>query len=220
MVPARPFFIGKPRLGAVERLDLGLLVYRQHDGVLRRVEIQANHVLELLGKARIVRQFEGRHQMRLQAMGLPDRVNARRRDAHRLGHRSQAPVCGVRRRLCLGLRDDPGDHCRAERRLARRARLVAAQAVHASLNIARSPAPNRRPAHSQAPLNHGGSHPVASQQHDLCATDMLLWRIAVGDQRLQPVPIPGRQLDPHFLAHDHILASNPPAWNLLLRPEH
>ena len=37
---------GQARLGAVERLDLGLLVDRQHDGVLRRVEIQPDHVLD------------------------------------------------------------------------------------------------------------------------------------------------------------------------------
>ena len=30
---------GQTRLGAVERLDLGLLVDRQHDGTFRRVEI-------------------------------------------------------------------------------------------------------------------------------------------------------------------------------------
>ena len=44
---------GQARLGAVERLDLGLLVHRQHDGVLRRVEIQPDHVLDLLSEPRI-----------------------------------------------------------------------------------------------------------------------------------------------------------------------
>ena len=154
------------RLGAVERLDLGLLVHRQHDGVLRRVDIQAHHVLDLLGKPRIVGQLEGRHQMRLQAMSLPDRLNARRRDAHRLGHGSQAPVGRVRRRLRLGLLDHPHDHIRRKRRLARWARLVAAQTVHPGLDIARPPASDGRLAHAQATLDLIGADTVAGQPYD------------------------------------------------------
>ena len=36
------------RLGAVQGLDLGLLVHAQHDRLLRRVQIQADHVDELV----------------------------------------------------------------------------------------------------------------------------------------------------------------------------
>jgi len=35
-------------LGAIERLDLTLLVGAQHQGVLRRVEVEAHHILEFL----------------------------------------------------------------------------------------------------------------------------------------------------------------------------
>ena len=105
-------FHGEARLGAVERLDLRLLVRRQDDGALRRVEIQVDHILKLLGKSRVVRQLESRHQVRLQAMRLPDRLNARRRDAHRLGQRTQAPVGGVRRRFRQRLLEHPIDHLR------------------------------------------------------------------------------------------------------------
>jgi hypothetical protein len=38
------------RLGAIERLDLGLLVDRQHQGVGRRVHVEAHDVLHLGGK--------------------------------------------------------------------------------------------------------------------------------------------------------------------------
>ena len=208
------------RLGAVECLDLGLLVHRQDDGVLRRVDIQPDHVLDFLGKPRIIGQLESRHQMRFQLMCLPDRLNARRRDAHRLGHRSQAPVGRVRRRFRLGLLDHPHDHIRRKRCLARRARLIAAQTVHAGLHIARPPASDGRFAHAQAALDLIGANAVAGQPYNPSPSDMLLRRVAIGDQRLQPVLIPRRQLDPHFLPHEPRIASHLPDGNHLFRAEH
>ncbi len=53
-----------------------------------------------------------------------------------------------------------------------------------------------------------------------CAADMLLRRVAIGDQRLQTIPIPGRELDPHFLAHTSRFASNPPVGNPSFRTDH
>ena len=48
----------QPGLGAVERLDLALLVDRQHDGMSRWIDIQANDVRELLQEAWIRRELE------------------------------------------------------------------------------------------------------------------------------------------------------------------
>jgi hypothetical protein len=45
------------RLGPVKRLDLALLVDREDDGMRRRIDIEANDVLELVGELRVVRQF-------------------------------------------------------------------------------------------------------------------------------------------------------------------
>jgi len=112
------------------------------------------------------------------------------------------------------------NHLRPQRRLAGRPRLVAAQAVYAGLDIARPPAPNGRLAHPQSTLNLVGSDTVAGQEHDPGAPDMLLQRVAIGDHRLQTIPIPGRELDPHFLAHTSRFASNPPVGNPLFRTEH
>ena len=208
------------RLGAVKRLDLGLFVHRQDDGALRRVEIEPDHVVDLLGEPWGVRQFEARHHVRLQAMHPPDRVNARRGDADRLGHRSQAPVGGVRRHLHQRLLEHPIDHLRRQRRRAGRPRFVVAQAIHAGFDIARPPAPNGRLAHPQPTLNLVGADTVAGQEHDPGAPDMLLGRVAIGDQRLQPIPILGCELDPNLLAHTGRIASNPPVGNPLFRAEH
>src|SRR5215218_7766280 len=60
------------RLGTVERLDLALLIHRKHQRLVRRIEIQADDVLHLLGKALVVRQLEAFPLMRLELVRLPD----------------------------------------------------------------------------------------------------------------------------------------------------
>lgn len=49
---------GQAGMGAVERLDLALLVDRQHDGMGRRVDIEADDVAQLVDELRIVGQLE------------------------------------------------------------------------------------------------------------------------------------------------------------------
>ena len=46
------------RLGAIESLDLALLVERKHDGVGRRIDIEPDHVAQLVDEVRIVRELE------------------------------------------------------------------------------------------------------------------------------------------------------------------
>ena len=49
----------QPRLGAVERLDLALLINRQHHRVHRRIHVEPDDVLDLLGEIRVVGALEG-----------------------------------------------------------------------------------------------------------------------------------------------------------------
>src|SRR5262245_63448962 len=63
-------FHRQSRLGAVERLDLAILVDREHDGMGGRIDIEADDVFEFLGKVRIVRQLEGADAMRRKLVGL------------------------------------------------------------------------------------------------------------------------------------------------------
>ena len=56
---AAPRLDRQTRLGAVEGLDLALLVEREHDGVGRRIDIEADDVDALDGKAGIARALEG-----------------------------------------------------------------------------------------------------------------------------------------------------------------
>ena len=66
--------------GALQSLDLALLVDGQHDGMGGRVHVEADHILDLLGEGRVVRALEGPHPMRLQAVRLPDPLHGAQRD--------------------------------------------------------------------------------------------------------------------------------------------
>ena len=87
------------RLRAVESLNLALLVDTQHDGLVRRVQVQPHDVGQLLGERRVGRQLEGLDAVGLQAVRVPDALDRRAADAGCLGHRAAAPVGGARRRL-------------------------------------------------------------------------------------------------------------------------
>ena len=84
-------------LGAIERLDLALLIGAQHQGSFGRVEIQADDVAHLLDQLWIGRQFEGFTAMRLQTKGSPDPVDRLSGHTSLHRHRADAPVRGITR---------------------------------------------------------------------------------------------------------------------------
>ena len=77
------------RLGAIERLDLQLLVDRQHKAMGRRIERQSDNVAQLGGKSRILRQLETPDPVRLQAVRRPDPLHRAQR--HTASHRHCPP---------------------------------------------------------------------------------------------------------------------------------
>src|SRR4029078_11944997 len=66
----------QPRLGAVERLDLALLVARKNQRLVRWVEVKARGILDLLNEVRVAGDLEGSRQMRLQLVRVPDPLDA------------------------------------------------------------------------------------------------------------------------------------------------
>src|SRR5580658_3974947 len=60
------------RLGAVERLDLALLVDREHEAVRRRVEVKADDIAQFGGKERVAAELEDPLPMGSETMGVPD----------------------------------------------------------------------------------------------------------------------------------------------------
>ena len=69
---AASFLHRQTGLGAIEGLDLALLVKTEDDGVGWRIDIEADDLLELLGEFGIVGELERAHPMRLQPVPLPD----------------------------------------------------------------------------------------------------------------------------------------------------
>ena len=67
-----PLLQRQARLSAVERLDLALLIDREHDGMLRRIDIEPDHVMQLIDEVGIIREFELPNAMRLQPVRSPD----------------------------------------------------------------------------------------------------------------------------------------------------
>src|SRR5208283_2274002 len=73
---ATPAFLeGQSRLSPVQSLDLTLLIQTQHQRLLRRVEIQPDHVGQLLQKPRIAREFESPAQVRFVIVQLAQSVD-------------------------------------------------------------------------------------------------------------------------------------------------
>src|ERR1700730_1063397 len=66
---------GQAGLGAVERLNLALLVDGQHERLLRRIEIEAD--LDLFGEIGVGGDLEALHLMRLEPVLVPDALYAR-----------------------------------------------------------------------------------------------------------------------------------------------
>src|ERR1700741_2450346 len=90
----------QPRLGAVQRLDLAFLIDRENDGVVGRIDVEADDLFELSRKLRIVGQLEPADQMRPQAMSTPDPLYRTDADASGFRHRRARPMAGGRRGAC------------------------------------------------------------------------------------------------------------------------
>src|ERR1035438_1660557 len=125
-------FQGQSRRGAVRRLNLALLIYRQNQRVLRRIEIYADNVVQLGGELRIVDDLEALDAVRLQPMSAPDAPHAGLR-AGLAGHRTRGPVSGVGGRRLRGPGNRLGNRLRRDPGRASGARGILQQALEAEL---------------------------------------------------------------------------------------
>ena len=130
-------------LGAVERLDLALLVDGKHDGVRRGIDIEPDDVAQLVDELGIRGELELPDPMRLKPMGAPDALDGADADAGRLGHRGAGPVRCFARWLL---------HGRPTTRLARKDRASGCASV-ASCRAEARPRLRRRNAPASARRN-------------------------------------------------------------------
>jgi len=178
-------------LGAVEGLDLALLVDREHDGVRRRVEIEPDHVAQLLDEPRIVGEFELPDPVRLEPVGAPDALDRADADAGRLGHHRGGPVGGLRRRLGRRQRDHALRHLGPQRRDTRRPGLVAQETVHPFGHEPRLPAPDARLGFARPAHDLGGPEAVGDRQNDPGPPHVLLRAVPIRDDRFQSGTVRG-----------------------------
>lgn len=196
-----PLFHRQAGLGAVERLDLALLVNRQHDGVGRRIDIEADDVAQLVDEFGIVGELELTPAMRLEAMRLPDTPDRAGADAGSLRHHVGGPMRRLARRIGKRQRHHTISDRGAEWRNPRRPRLVAQQPVVAFCGKAFLPAPHAGLRLAGPTHDLGGADAIGGQKHDLGAPDMLLWGVAVPDQCRQAGAIDRRNGERYSCAH-------------------
>src|SRR5665213_352332 len=195
------FLQGKARLRAIQCLDLALLVEREDDGMGWRIDIEPHHIAQLLHELRIVGKLELLDLVGLKPMGTPDAMDRAGADAASLRHQRARPVGSPTRWLGRGQRHHARSDLRAKWRYARRPGLVAQQARDAFLHVPLLPAPDAglrlaRPAHDLV-----GAQTLGRKQHDLGSPDMLLRRVAVLLNRLQPFAV--RRLHSDGYARSH-----------------
>src|SRR5580693_1951452 len=100
-------FHGKSRLTAIQRLDLTLFIDRKHQGMLRRVKIQADDIFQLFREAWIAADLKRFEAMRLQSVSLPNTSHAGLADSRCAGHAARTPMGSVSGALLGRLADDP-----------------------------------------------------------------------------------------------------------------
>ncbi len=214
----------QPRLRAVEGLDLRLLVEAEDHGVSRRADVKPNDIVQFLGEGGIVGEFEQSPTMRGQTMSFPDFLNRGDGQTRDLGHGSRRPVRRLVGRRFQRHRHDGRGLVLRDRRLAGRARLVAQETVDAFFHKTRLPPPDGRLRSVRQSHDGGRAYAFGAHQHDPGAPDVLLWRVAIRDQSVEPLPVSLAQSDGYPSAHapdSHMRApSGIPLWTLPFRSIH
>ena len=110
----------KHRRGAVERLDLGLLINAQHDGPLWGIQVETDDVADLGHEQRVLGQLPRILFVRCQTERPPDPRHHRLRQSQMVGHRPRRPVsrirgCGLQRCGDQGFDLLIADHTRSAR---------------------------------------------------------------------------------------------------------
>ena len=87
---------GQTGLTALEGLTLALLIATEKQSAIRRMEIEAHHIPELLFKGQILGKFEALEPMRSDCVSRPQTLHARFAQAGFPRHRAHAPGSSAR----------------------------------------------------------------------------------------------------------------------------
>ena len=151
---------------------LRLFVYTQHHGLVRRIEVQADNVADLLDKARTVGQLERALPMRLHAEQVEPPLDGAFRHARLRRHGPSAPVRAVRGQRLQGRVHDLGHPIVVVRSRATRTLLIV-QSFDPVLRVAFAPLHHRVLVQLQLFGDGGARLPVRATEHDLgaCCTN-------------------------------------------------
>ena len=139
---ATSFLERESRLSAIQGLDLALFIAGQHDGVFRRVEIEANDVLELFLKMLVVGELEGSYPVRFDPVCSPYPTHTRRANSNPIGHGCPAPMGSSLGLFFQRQADDSRFSRGRKRRDTAWPGFVFENALNSSLGIAVSPTPH------------------------------------------------------------------------------
>ena len=85
---------GQHRLGAVQGLNLALLIHAKYQGMVRRIQVKANDVTRLLDEERIGRKFEATTSVRLYRKRLKYTMHGGFGNAAVMGGLANTPMGG------------------------------------------------------------------------------------------------------------------------------
>jgi hypothetical protein len=212
---ASPLLQRQTGLGSVECLDLAFLVHRQHDGMLRRIDVEADDVANLGGELRIVGQLELPYLMRSQPMAAPDAMHRADADRARRSNGGRRPVGDFARRLAQRQHHHALGERVAEREDARRARLVDQQPVRAGLHEALLPAPHTGLRFARGTHDLCRADALRGHQHNSCAPNVLLRTVPVRRDLSEAAVVGGAEAEGDTGAHPTRVAcpvtgGNPP----------
>ena len=182
------------RLRPPERLDPCLLVHRDDDSVVGRVDVEADDIADLQFELRVAGDLERLDPVGFQTVALQDAEHRRDRDPQLLRQRPQRPVTAVRRRRRHRKLDQFRDLLLRYRRTAPSVGDVVQQAVDTLLEEAVPPPPDRRLRQAEA---------VARVKDDGRPHDMLEDRIRIGPDLPRTRAVSRAQNDRRSLAPCH-----------------
>jgi hypothetical protein len=168
---------------------LALFIDTEHQRLVRGIEVEPDHVLHLVGKVFVARDFESVDEMRLEPVRMPYPLDAAVGDACRLRHAAHAPMGRVRRFRVQRHAHHLLDLFGRQRLDARWSGRVLQQPIHAFCHKAMAPAADGQQALVNRRSNRLRHQSIARQQHDPRSPNHLLRRVSVPDQPLQSFAI-------------------------------
>ena len=182
-------------LGAIQGLDLALLIQREDDRPLGRLQVQPDDIAEFFHEGGVGRQLERPDPVGAQPMGLPDARNRGVMETGHLGHQPCTPMRAAarrRRRLCRAAHDGfflgQGNTFRASR-----ARAIGPEGRKPAGFIPIQPEGNGRARDADVTTNGRARVPRGRPEHNARALDHALGGRAGSDQRFEARAVPAVQ---------------------------